>query len=125
MNIYPMTWLPVEKIQIRTHHYVAEKAIRCKLPNGSVVHHVDGDVNNNAHDNLVVCPSQAYHKLLHLRQSAFNACGNANWLKCHYCKKYDDPSNMKLMKMSARPSPRSYHIDCNRQYQKSYYKLRK
>lgn len=50
------------------HTIVAEKALGKPLPPGAVVHHM----NNNPTDNytpfnLIVCPDQAYHLLLHKR----------------------------------------------------------
>lgn len=80
------------------HILVAEKALGKKLPPGAVVHHVDGDPANNAPDNLVVCPDQAYHMLLHVRQRAFDACGNAAYKKCMNCGRWDDPTLMKWHK---------------------------
>lgn len=49
------------------HVSVAEKALGKPLPKGAVVHHVDEDKKNNDPKNLVICPSQAYHLLLHKR----------------------------------------------------------
>jgi CRISPR/Cas system-associated exonuclease Cas4 (RecB family) len=47
------------------HVAVAEAALGKKLPKGAVVHHVDLNPLNNDASNLVVCPSQSYHLLLH------------------------------------------------------------
>lgn len=78
------------------HRIVAEQALGKPLPDGAVIHHVDGNALNNASTNLVICQSQAYHLLLHQRQNALDACGNPNHRKCVYCGKYDDPSAMRL-----------------------------
>ena len=78
--------------QVREHVAVAEKALGRKLPTGALVHHMDLDKSNNAPMNLVICPNDAYHLLLHRRTRALNECGNANFLKCWICKTYDDPS---------------------------------
>ena len=80
--------------QIREHVAVAESAIGRKLPPGGLVHHFDGDRSNNANGNLVVCPNDAYHLLLHQRQRALDACGNENFLKCWICKQYDKPARI-------------------------------
>lgn len=77
------------------HISVVEAAIGKKLPKGAVVHHVDENKLNNKKSNLVVC-SRGYHKVLHQRTNALNACGNANWRICSICKEYDDPKNMRL-----------------------------
>lgn len=76
------------------HIVKVEAIIGHSLPEGAVVHHWDHDGMNNANENLVVCPDQAYHMLLHARERAFDACGNANFRWCHMCKKWDDPSAM-------------------------------
>ena len=77
------------------HVLVAERAAGHPLPSGAHVHHVDYDRSNDAPSNLVICQDAAYHKLLHTRTDALNACGNANWRACMFCKQYDDPANMK------------------------------
>jgi hypothetical protein len=55
------------------HVILAEKALGHPLPNGSLVHHMDRDgTNNNSKSpwNLVVCPNQKYHLLLHAKARA-------------------------------------------------------
>ena len=46
---------------------IAEKALGKPLPKGAEVHHVDGNSENDKPTNLVICPSHAYHMLLHAR----------------------------------------------------------
>ena len=43
------------------HRELVAAALGGPLLPGEVVHHLDGDTTNNALDNLVVLPSQAYH----------------------------------------------------------------
>lgn len=96
------------------HIKIAEKALGRRLPKGAQVHHVDGDRGNDANQNLVICQDRFYHQLLHKRQRALNACGNPDWIKCHICKKYDDPSKVRTY----QPSGLHRHIQCWReQYQ--------
>ena len=76
------------------HSNIAEQAIGKPLPRRAVIHHVDENPNNNNPSNLVICPSQAYHMLLHQRQRALRATGHADWRKCPFCKQYDDPQLM-------------------------------
>ena len=45
----------------RLHRVLAEEALGRPLMNGEIVHHRDGNKTNNATDNLLVLPSQAYH----------------------------------------------------------------
>lgn len=69
------------------HVAVAEKALGKKLPKKAIVHHVDGNPLNNKPTNLVVCPSQAYHLLLHARQRIMDAGGDPNTQKvCKSCR---------------------------------------
>ena len=51
----------------RQHVLVAEKALGRELPNGARVHHANGIKSDNRPDNLVICPDEAYHMLLHKR----------------------------------------------------------
>lgn len=99
---------------IPAHVVIVEAVLGKKLPHGAHVHHVDGNGHNNTHANLVVCPSQAYHMLLHVRQRALDICGNANWLKCIRCKKYDNPANMSMYIPKDQTSPRAEHRECMR-----------
>lgn len=95
------------------HVAIAERAIGKRLPQGAQVHHVDGNRANNAASNLVVCPDAAYHQLLHVRAAAYAACGHYEWRKCHICKRYDDPANLRFY----RASGLIRHIECwRRQY---------
>lgn len=92
------------------HVRVAEAVLGRVLPTGACVHHVDHDRTNNARSNLVICPSQAYHSLLHRRERALDACGHADWLKCAYCGKYDDPANLYVKPQTW------FHAECGRRY---------
>lgn len=78
------------------HILIAEQALGKFLPVGAVVHHVDENTSHNTNDNLVICPGQGYHSLLHQRLRALRACGNPNWRKCQICKQYDNPRNLSI-----------------------------
>lgn len=80
------------------HVLVAEKALGKHLPNGAVIHHINGDGTDNRPCNLVVCNDVGYHMTLHRRMRAKAACGNAGWRKCHLCKQYDAPENLEIRK---------------------------
>jgi len=54
------------------HRLVVEKALGKPLPKGAVIHHLNGNKADNRPCNLVVCPNEAYHNLLHSRQRRFN-----------------------------------------------------
>jgi hypothetical protein len=99
---------------IREHILIAERALGKPLPPGAEVHHVDEDKTNNAPSNLVICPSTAYHRLLHARARALDESGNANNRKCRFCKTWDSPSNLTVDRQN-----HAYHRRCNTEYQRS------
>ena len=74
---------------------VAEKALGRPVPVSVIIHHIDSNVGDDSPYNLVICQDTAYHWLLHVRQRAYNACGNANYRKCIICKKYDAVYNLR------------------------------
>ena len=88
--------------QMPKHILIAEAVLGKYLPLKSVVHHVDSNPSNNSTSNLVICENNNYHKLLHQRTRALQACGNAHWRKCRVCKKYDDPEIMYKERTSYR-----------------------
>lgn len=98
------------------HRQIVEEVLGRKLPSRVEVHHVDGGFLNNAKTNLVVCQDRAYHMLLHRRTRALDECGNANWRKCPFCKKYDDPVDM----VSHGVNNMKVHASCRQ----AYYKVR-
>lgn len=100
------------------HILVAERALGKRLPKGAIVHHVDENPGNNIPTNLVICPDQAYHKLLHLRMEARDACGNPNYRKCKFCKQYDDPSNLVFYRGKTTISP--HHAQCAREAKRAH-----
>ena len=75
---------------------IAERVLGNFLPLKAVVHHVDGNTINNENSNLVVCENQSYHKFLHQRKRAYDACRCASWRKCWVCKEYEDPKNLYI-----------------------------
>lgn len=95
------------------HVLNAEAALGRRLPAGAKVHHVDRDRSHNNNHNLVICPNESYHKLIHRRTAALDACGNADWLKCKFCKSHDAPE-----KVVDHPSSGFYHSACAAKYQR-------
>lgn len=97
------------------HVIVAEKALGRELPNGAQVHHVNLDPSDNRPSNLVICPDDSYHKLLHKRLRAYEESGNANYRQCHFCHQYDDPQRMFVSNRTA------CHRECRREYENKRY----
>lgn len=98
------------------HILVAEKALGKRLPKGAEVHHVNEIRTDNRPENLVICPGAGYHRLLHRRMEARDACGNPNWVKCSVCKQYDDPVNL---------SNRKQHPECQKARDRKRYEKSK
>ncbi len=95
---------------VRIHRVIAERAVGRKLKKGECVHHVDYNQANYSNENLVICPSDSYHKLLHIRTDALLASGNANYRKCTYCKEYGDPLTMYVRKSNGT----AVHKECDK-----------
>jgi len=100
------------------HRVVVEKALGEPIPPNAVVHHIDENKENNSNNNLVLCEDRAYHNFLHMRLRALKACGHANWIRCCYCKEYDDPKNLYI-----RPDRlQGRHVECHKKYMEEYHK---
>lgn len=95
-KVSPYIWVWHNGRRIGEHILIAEKIIGRQLPTGAEVHHVNENKSDNRHENLVICPSVAYHKLLHQRMRARELCGNPNYRMCRVCKKWDDPANLYI-----------------------------
>jgi hypothetical protein len=105
------------------HVMLAEKAIGSPLPAGVVVHHMnENPSDNHTLYNLVICPDQAYHFLLHMRMRAKKACGNPDWVRCDYCKNYDDPLRMISKPKKSQKSLAYHHRECRNAYRRMRYK---
>lgn len=90
-----------------------------------MVHHMDEDPTNNEPGNLVICPDEAYHNLIHMRTEAWKACGNPNYLKCYVCKEYDAPEQLLAVRKAGRRVTTFYHSACRSQYRRDAYKAKK
>ncbi len=95
---------------------VAEKALGKPLPKGVTVHHINLNAGDDQNGNLVICENNGYHHTLHRRQRAYEACGNANWRKCQYCKKHDDPKNLYISDRDRA----CFHKDCKNNHMVEY-----
>ena len=101
------------------HVFVAEAALGYELPPGVVIHHWNEDTSDNRGQNLVICPDQSYHKLLHTRAAAIAACGNPTWRKCWLCRQYSAPEDLRIHRRVIE------HPHCINQYQRTRAAIRK
>lgn len=95
---------------VHEHIIMAEKALGKPLPPKAQVHHHGPKANQC----LVICQDTAYHQLIEKRTRAYNACGNANWLKCVHCKKYDEPHKLVVHGRHIA------HAECDRNYGRAF-----
>lgn len=101
---------------ILEHVKIAESVLGKKLPDGAVVHHVNGVRSDNKHCNLVICQDQAFHMLIHQRARALAATGNASSVKCGFCKQWGMPGDENL---NIDRTWAAYHRSCNATYEKA------
>lgn len=104
----------IEGVKKFEHVRIVEAILNRELKDDECVHHVDENRGNNSNDNLVVCPSKAYHNLIHRRMDAFAACGHYDWRKCRFCKQWDDPTNLRIS--PNHNSTIATHPACQRAY---------
>ena len=109
----PYKFKTVNGKQYREHQYIASLALKRKLRKGEHVHHIDYNKKNNDPSNLIVC-SNDYHRIIHARTDALNACGNASFMKCAYCGEYDDPFNMYVREKIYQ----AWHRECRQKARK-------
>lgn len=114
----------IDGVRVFDHVRVAEKALGKPLPSGAVVHHVNEIKTDNTPSNLVICPSKAYHNLIHARMAAMAACGDPDKRKCRRCGQYD---RLDALREYMRPnaSPAYWHQACERAYSKQRYEQQK
>ena len=111
--------------QVCEHVIIVEAALGHYLPDGAVIHHVDGDARNNAHRNLVACQNQAYHMLLHQRARVVRAGGNPNTqLMCGACGLPKDEDHF-AWDNAAHTKRRRRCFDCSRREARRQYQIKR
>lgn len=98
------------------HILIVEAAIGEYVNRPIVIHHVNGNRADNRLINLVLCLNNKQHKMLHQQQRALEVCGNPDWLRCPYCKEWDDPKRMYVH--PGRDA--GYHRSCKNKYQRGW-----
>lgn len=99
---------------VREHVLIAEHVLGRPLPEKAIVHHVNGDRQDNRKTNLVICEDQSYHRLLHrrMRLIALGADPDTeNW--CVRCKSAHPIGEFRA-RSDGRGYPSSYCIPCQR-----------
>lgn len=99
---------------VREHIIAVEKILGRPFLLPNCVHH-------HTPEQIVICEDQAYHILLHQRTKALRECGHAHWLRCPFCKKWGDPSNMFVHK----DSNSGYHRKCHADYEMARYRRKR
>ncbi len=93
------------------HRIFAQEALGKKVTPDQPVHHFE----LGKFKTLIICEDKGYHHLLHLRQRAYEASGDAHKMQCEYCKEYDLPENLKIH-LRGRNGP-YYHKYCKANYE--------
>ena len=102
------------------HIIAAEGALGKPLPPKVVIHHPFGEKDK---EQIVICENQKYHFLLHKRERAYSACGNPNYVKCKYCKQFDNPTNMYVF--DGKNGGYACHANCANNYNRRNYNKKK
>ena len=68
------------------HRVIAERVLGHPLPPNAVIHHVDGNIKNNAPGNLVICQNHAEHRLMHHKKARLDDTGSLSLRRCGRCR---------------------------------------
>jgi hypothetical protein len=99
---------------VKEHLLVLEKAFGRPILKTEVIHHIDGNRQNNLVGNLILFKTNSMHVGFHNRLKAFNESGNYEWRKCVICNQYDD--SMVMVKQNKN----LVHRECKNKYQRDW-----
>ena len=109
------------------HIVVMETVLKRYVQLPEVVHHIDGNKNNNNIDNLMLFPNNAahikYHKQIRMetnKRRSKKDSDKTKLVKCAYCKVYDNPSNMYIYNYKDDTNRKvTFHRECRNQHLKN------
>jgi len=115
---------------VQEHRIVVEDRLGKHLPDHAIVHHVNGNRKHNNPDNLVVCPNDEYHMLLHARAMSYYHTGSPNNRWCSNCHSFKPMDNFcqttrRDKHGNQRPTCSGYCIECNREANRKSYERNK
>lgn len=95
---------------VAEHLLIAERVLGKPLSSSNVMHHINGNKEDNRNSNLVICEDRGYHNTLHRRTLAHKAGFPCHWRKCYLCGEYDSPENLFIYCWSG--GSYAYHRKC-------------
>ena len=75
-------------VDVHLHRWIVERVIGRKLKPKEIVHHINYNKLDNRRCNLLLCPSQAYHLLIHARTNYINKGINPD--THHFCSMHQE-----------------------------------
>ena len=73
----------------------------------------------------VIVPDAAYHWLIERRSRAYISSGHPDWIKCIYCKQYDEPHKLRVPRSKTNRIKKvtwAYHPKCAEKNNQKYKK---
>ena len=84
--------------RLAEHVLIVEGVLGHNLRSTASVHHIDGDYTNNKNDNLMICDSESYHRVIHQRKLAYENTGDPSSKRCAFCGKWILPRDPEINK---------------------------
>lgn len=114
IRVYRPSHIRANNGYVLEHILIVEAVLGKELSRKHPIHHVDENGLNNRNGNLVVCESQSYHKILHLRTRALREFGDANARQCVHCRKWGMPDDdLRVVNRRDGALGHAYHRSCS------------